>query len=221
MGLIRVINPNSTQAITDKMAQSLAPYAARSGYRIDCVTLSKGPAGVASDEDIAQVAPLVAEAVGNDAEADVFVIACYSDPGLSEARQVTDKPVIGIGEAAVSTALALGDRFGIISVSDWSVARHAQYMMSRDIHARCAGDRPLGFSVADTQNADAFEMIEKVARQLTEQDKADVLITACAGMSRHQPRLEAATGAIVIDPVRAAVAVAISVLIAREAAAHD
>jgi len=210
--LIRVINPNSTQAITDRMAEALIPYAKRSGMKIDCVTLKDGPPGVASDADIDTVAPLVAQAVAQDQEADVFVIACYSDPGLMEAREQTSRPVIGIGEAAVTTALALGDRFGIISVSDWSVSRHATDMKARGLFERCAGDRPIGFSVMETESADAFETIAQVGRSLCNTDGANVLITACAGMSRHLPMLEAATQTTVVDPVRAATAMAIGML---------
>lgn len=53
---------------------------------------------------------------------------------------------------------------------------------------------------------------------LRDQDGADVLITACAGLSRHMARLEAETGLPVVDPVRAAVAIAIGVLNSRRAA---
>ena len=31
---------------------------------------------------------------------DAFVIACYGDPGVSACREVTEKPVVGIGEAS-------------------------------------------------------------------------------------------------------------------------
>ncbi|WP_306152015.1 aspartate/glutamate racemase family protein [Roseovarius sp. MMSF_3281] len=220
MTLIRVINPNSNQDITDRMAEALALYAQRSGFRIDCATLAEGPAGIASDADIENVAMPVAQYVAEDKDADAFVIACYSDPGLDEARARTDRPVIGMGEAAIATALALGNRFGVISVSDWSVGRHAQDMAARQVGSRCAGDRPLGFSVAETERANAFDRIAQVARTLREVDGADVLITACAGLSRHLPRLEQAIGVPVVDPVRAATAMAIGLLTAREAASN-
>ncbi len=214
--VLRVINPNSTTAITDRMAEALAPYLRSGGVQIDCVTLADGPAGVASDADIAQVTPLVADRIASD-DAAAFVIACYSDPGHAAARKVTDRPVIGIGEAAIATAMTLGGRFGIISVSDWSVGFHARDMKTRKLDARCAGDRPLGFNVADTESADAFDRIASVGRDLLEKDGADVLITACAGMSRHLPRLEAALGCPVVDPVRAATAIALGILANKEA----
>lgn len=218
MPLIRVINPNSNAAITARMAEALAPMAQAGGPAIDCITLDDGPVGVASDADIATAAPLLRDHVANDREASAFVIACYSDPGLSLAREVTDRPVLGIGEAAVATALTLGQKFGVISVSDWSVDRHARDMTQRGLAARCAGDRPLRLSVSDTATPEAFSRIREVALNLRDQDGADVLITACAGLSRHMARLEAETGLPVVDPVRAAVAIAIGVLNSRRAA---
>jgi Asp/Glu/hydantoin racemase len=218
MALIRVINPNSLQAFTDRMAEALEPYSFSGAVQIDCVTLTEGPPGIASDADIAAATPLVAEYVAQDSSADAFVIACYSDPGLQEARARTSRPVIGIGEAAIGTALSLGQRFGIISVSDWSVGRHARDMAERNIAARCAGDRPLGFSVLATERPEALQTLVQVARSLRDEDGADVLITACAGMSRHLPRLEQEAGLPVIDPVRAATSMAIGVLAGRESA---
>ncbi|WP_394706197.1 aspartate/glutamate racemase family protein [uncultured Cohaesibacter sp.] len=99
--------------------------------------------------------------------------------------------MIGVGQAAISTALSLGGRFGIISVSDWSVGFHQREMVKRGVERHCAGDRPTGMTPAETESApDALERMVAVARALKEQDGADVLITACAGMAKHRKALE-------------------------------
>jgi len=46
---------------------------------------------------------------------DSFIIGCYSDPGLYEAREITEKPVFGIAESSMVTALLLGHKFSILS----------------------------------------------------------------------------------------------------------
>jgi len=51
------------------------------------------------------------------------VIACFSDPGPHACREATRRPVFGINECGVLTALACGDRFGIIAIAARSVAR--------------------------------------------------------------------------------------------------
>lgn len=214
--VIRVINPNSNGSITARMAEALVPLVQEGGPQIDCITLEKGPPGVASDADIEAAGALVARHVAGDHGAAAFITACYSDPGLIQARALTRRPVIGIGEAAMATALSIGQRFGVISVSDWSVARHERDRAALGWSPRCAGDRALRLDVAETATPGAFARIREVALDLRDQDGADVLITACAGLSRHMPQLEAETGLPVIDPVRAAAAIAIGLLNARK-----
>ena len=218
--LIRVLNPSATPAITAGLPAVLAPYARASDLRFDCVTLAGGPSVIGSDGDVAQAAPLVAERVASDTEAQAFLIACYSDPGLTEARMRCGKPVIGFGAAAISTALALGERFGILSMSGWSVGRHARDMAARGVGARCAGDRPLGLTPTQAASGEGFERITQVARELRDSDGADVLILGCAGLSEQMQRLEAATGLPVVDPVRAAGAI-VAGLFAGRSTGHD
>jgi allantoin racemase len=52
----------------------------------------------------------------------------------------------------------------------------------------------------------------EVATALRDEDKADVVILGCAGMSRYRRRLETLLGLPVIDPSQAAVGFAVSAL---------
>ena len=141
---------------------------------------------------------------------DAFVIACFSDPGLQLCREATRRPVFGINECGVLTALARGDRFGVIAIAANSVARHRRYLRQMGLADRLAGERPLGMSVAETASGEeAFARMEAVGRELKEKDGADVIVMGCAGMARHRRPLEAALGVPVIDPTQAAVAMAI------------
>ena len=63
-----------------------------------------------------------------DGDAAAFVIACFSDPGLFAARESPAKPVLGIAECGILTALTLGHRFGVISILARSVARQLRYI---------------------------------------------------------------------------------------------
>jgi Asp/Glu/hydantoin racemase len=51
-------------------------------------------------------------------------------------------------------------------------------------------------------------MIE-VGRMLVQQDGADVVVMGCAGMARHRAALQQALGIPVIDPIQAAISMAI------------
>ena len=52
--------------------------------------------------------------------ADAFIIACFGDPGLEAAREVTDKPVIGIAQAAITAARLMAPNFSVLYVLDKS-----------------------------------------------------------------------------------------------------
>jgi allantoin racemase len=145
-----------------------------------------------------------------DNASDAFVIACYSDPGLHVCRESTTRPVFGIAECGVLTALARAGRFGVIAIGQRSIARHMCYLRQMGLTDRLAGERPLEMSVAETASAEkALERMIDIGRQLKEQDGAEAVVMGCAGMARHRLPLEQALGVPVIDPTQAAVTMAI------------
>lgn len=225
--LILVINPNSNRAVTDGLSEVLEPLRSAGGPEIRCETLSGTPFGIESQADIdAVVEPLrrrVAEA-GTAGEVEAFVIACYSDPGLAACRQATDKPVFGIQESGILTAVARGGRYGVIALGAASIERHLRYQRERGLDARLAGERSADLSVAESAGGDAtFARLAEVGRALVEQDGAEVVILGCAGMARHRPGLESALGVPVIEPTQAAVAMAVgaAALAAEDGEAED
>src|SRR5262249_57765007 len=123
---------------------------------IRCTTLSEGPLGIECQKDVEQVTLPLRRLVEQDNAADAFVIACFSDPGLHVCREATRRPVFGINECGVLTALARGDRFGIIAIAAQSIARHRRYLRQMGLAERLAGERPLGLSVAETADGGPF-----------------------------------------------------------------
>jgi allantoin racemase len=207
---ILVINPNSNPAVTAGLDAALATLRLADGPSIRCATLAEGPFGIETQKDVEQVTLPLRRLVEQDNAADAFVIACFSDPGLHVCREATRRPVFGINECGVLTALARGDRFGIIAIAAKSVARHRRYLRQMGLDGRLAGERALEMSVAETASGEnTFARMETVGRALIEQDGADVVVMGCAGMARHRRPLEAALGVPVIDPTQAAVAMAI------------
>jgi allantoin racemase len=207
---ILVINPNSNPAVTAGLDAALATLRLADGPSIRCTTLAEGPFGIETQKDVEQVSLPLRRLVEQDNAADAFVIACFSDPGLHVCREATRRPVFGINECGVLTALSRGDRFGIIAIAAKSVARHRRYLRQMGLDDRLAGERALEMSVAETASGDGtFARMETVGRALVEQDGADVVVMGCAGMARHRRPLEAALGVPVIDPTQAAVAMAI------------
>jgi len=207
---ILVINPNSNPAVTAGLDAALATFRLADGPSIRCTTLAEGPFGIESQKDVEQVTLPLRRLVEQDNAADAFVIACFSDPGLQVCREATRRPVFGISECGLLTALGRGDRFGVIAIQAASIARHQRYMREMGLTERFAGERPLGMSVAESACGEGtFARMEVIGRDLVEKDGANVVVLGCAGMARHRRPLERSLGVPVIDPTQAAVTMAI------------
>jgi allantoin racemase len=208
---ILVINPNSTEAVTAGIDKAMEPLRMPGGPAIECVTLKEGPPGIDTQAHVeSAVAPITTMVKSRDNDCSAFVIACYSDPGLHAAREVTSKPVLGIAECGMLTALTLGQRFGVISILRKSIPRHLRYVGQMGLNDRMAGDRAIGLGVVElVDEARTFNRMAEVAAELRDDDGADVLIMGCAGMARYRDRLQRHVGLPVVEPSQAAVSMAI------------
>jgi allantoin racemase len=210
-GPIVVINPNSTEAVTAAIDAAMAPLRLAGGPEIVCQTLNEGPPGIESQHDSDSVIePLCQTIAAQDNAAAAFVIACFSDPGLHSAREATAKPVLGIAECGILTALTLGHRFGVISILAKSVPRHLRYIGAMGVSDRLAADLPIGLGVVELGDAHtAIARMKEVGTRLRDAHGADVLVMGCAGMARYRDELEAAVRLPVVEPTQAAVAMAL------------
>jgi Asp/Glu/hydantoin racemase len=205
------------------MAEALLPFANPAGPAISCITLSEGPFGIQSQADADSVIMPLHRLIQQRSDADAYILACYSDPGLQACREATSKPVFGIAECGLLTALTRGERIGVIAVSSRAIPRHMRYLRQLGLESRFAGERSAEITVAQAAAGDdAYERMLRAGQALKEQDGANVLILGCAGMARHRAPIEDALGIPVIDPTQAAVAIAIgAVQIAAQGKGHS
>ncbi len=208
---ILVINPNSTEAVTTGIDAAMEPLRQPGGPVIECMTLREGPPGVETQAHVESVVqPLARLVETRDNDVGCFVIACFSDPGLHLCREVTRKPVLGISECGILTALTLGERFGIIAIKTASVKRHLRYIGAMGVAGRLAGDMAIDLGVVElSDEGRTFGRMVDVGRRLRDERGADVLVMGCAGMARYRDRLESETGLPVVEPSQAAAAMAI------------
>jgi len=211
MNTILVINPNSTEAVTRGIDEACAPLRMQGGPAIETVTLKEGPPGVETQQHVDGVIPHLIELVKrNETQFAAFVIACYSDPGLHSIREVTRKPVLGISECGILTALTLGQKFGVIAILQKSIPRHLRYVGALGVSDRLAAELPVGLSVVELSNQEkTFGRMVEVGKALRGTHGADVIVMGCAGMARYRKRLQDAVGIPVVEPTQAAVAMAI------------
>ena len=210
-----VLNPNSTQAVTEALSASLEPMRLPGGPAIECATLAGTPPGIETDADVAAVVEPVCDFFrARQAGASAFVIACFSDPGIESARRAAGRPVFGMGESGYLTALTRGERFGVISVLPAAVARHRRHIERMGIASRLAADLPIGLGVVELEDeARALRRMCEAGAVLRDEHRADVLVLGCAGMARQRRPLEEALGLPVVEPVQAAVTLALGAVL--------
>ena len=205
---IAVINPNTTQSMTEKIGAA-ARAVAGPGTTILAVSPSMGPVSIEGHYDEAvSVLGVLDEVRRGEAEGcDGYVIACFGDPGLLAAREVARGPVLGIAEAAMHVASMVGSGFSIVTTLARTVgiARHLveAYGMTR----HCRGIRATDLAVLDLEQTDssASAAILEECRRAVREDRADAIVLGCAGMADLAKRIGDSLGVPVVVGVAAGV----------------
>ncbi|KRB85179.1 aspartate/glutamate racemase family protein [Noviherbaspirillum sp. Root189] len=205
---IKIINPNTTWSMTEKIG-ACARMVAATTTEIIAVSPSMGPVSIESHYDEAMCVPGLLEEIraGEACGVDGYVIACFGDPGLYAAREIARGPVIGIAEAAMHTASFVGASFSVVTTLSrtcgmaWHLAE--RYGMQRF----CRNVRACDLNVLDLERKDsnALRVITEECRRALIQDKADCIVLGCAGMTDLCREISRDIDAPVIDGVGAAV----------------
>jgi allantoin racemase len=206
--IIKLINPNTTPAIT-AMLGDCARRIAAAGTEIVAVNPPLGPPSVEGWYDEALAVPgLLAEVeAGERLGCDGYVIACFGDPGLYAARELARGPVVGIAEAAMHAASMIAPNFAVVTTLSrtramaWHLAE--RYGLGRFCRSVRATDIPvLDLAVPESS---AHRLIVEECRSALRIDGAEAIVLGCAGMADLQAQIAEAIGAPVIEGVAAAV----------------
>jgi allantoin racemase len=151
---------------------------------------------------------------------DAAIIGCGNDPGLQQARQAVDIPVVGPTEAAMLLACTLGFKFGVVTVMDDLVPICERNIRNYGLEWRAASPVRV-YQLGEDPFKSLGEMIFNPAAinpQFDElcraciADGAEVIIPACAALSPATSLLGyrevPGTGVPVIDVTQAAVKMA-------------
>ena len=204
---ILVINPNTSETMTDHIREALEAIK-RSDTELTVVCPDSGPETIESAYDEAYAIPPTLELVkkANTEGYDAVILACFSDPGLEAAREVSDIPVVGIEEATLHMAAMLGAKFSIMTPRKQRIPSKSEHVHLRGLSHFLASVRSLDLSVAETDSdpAKTKQRLLDVARVAVESDGAEVIIMGCAGMAGYAAEIEEQLGAKVIDPAAVA-----------------
>lgn len=211
---IKILNPNTSKDMTNNIKQ-IALNCSSEKTDIICKTAKKGPKSIEtfSEESIATVE--VMDLIKTDKnKVDAYLIACFGDPGLYEAREITDVPVMGVGEASILMAALLGYKFSIITILRRTIAAVGEQLERIGMKKRCASIKYTEEGVLDIEENknQAKESLVSLSKEAIEEDGAEVICLGCAGMSGMDKEIEKVTGAPTIDPVVAGVKITEAVI---------
>jgi Asp/Glu/hydantoin racemase len=196
--------------VTRGIDEACNPLRMSGAPQIECLTLKEGPPGIETQQHVDGVVSPLLNVIREKKDYAAYVIACYSDPGLHALREATRKPVLGISECGILTALTIGQKFGVIAILQTSIPRHLRYMGALGVMDRLAGELPVGLRVSElSDEKTTFGRMVEVGKRLRNEHGADVIVMGCAGMARYRKPLHDALGIPVVEPTQAALAMAI------------
>ena len=204
---IMVVNPNTSESMTRHMEKELERVR-RSDTKLTVVCAETGPETIESAYEEAFAIPPTLNWVkrANQQGYDAVVLACFSDPGLEAAKEISKIPVVGIGEATYHMAAMLGAKFSIITIRKEYVPAVREQVHRKGLEYYLASVINLGLSVAETdaKPEEAKRRVLELSKKAIEEDGAEVVILGCAGMSGYASEIESKLGAKVLDPTAVA-----------------
>ncbi len=213
MSRILVINPNCSTACSAGIDAAIAPFRFAGGPLMEVATLAEGPPAIYTWRDWHAAVEPMCRLIERET-ADVFVVACASDPGIEAARAATDRPVLGVFRSAVAAAVARAERFGVIAIVEASKARHMAALRSMGLEQRLAAEVALNVTMDTLLDPEAARARLIAAGQEAVAAGAQTVILGCTGMAHHRAAVEQAIGVPVIEPCQAAVALALGTILA-------
>ncbi len=202
---IVIINPNSSEAMTSDIRMNAQKYAAGE-YEVEVFATPGAPDFIDSYEDATNAVfgmiPLVRKL---EKDTDAFIIACHGDPGIDVLKEISTKPVVGIGEASMKLATMLGHKFSVLTTSKRSIAgKEAVINQYRLTDSMASVRAPENENSMEDEKASYLE----AGRLALEKDGAEVLVLGCAGLTGLDESLMEELGVPVLDGVKCALMIA-------------
>jgi allantoin racemase len=203
-----LVNPNTTASMT-RAIEANARTAATSDLIVEATNPTSGPASIENDDDERRCVPnLLAEferaAVRPQDRPDAYVIACFGDPGLDQARALVDGPVLGIAQAAMHAAALTAGGFSVVTSMSATVPR-AWELAKAYTPGQCLGVHASDIPVL-TIDSDPTTVrpIGELCEHALAQDGSHAIVLGCAAMAKFAAPLTRRLGVPVSDGVVAA-----------------
>jgi len=207
MNKILWINPVGT-AVFDSAMEEFLGSAKSSETSVDVVSLKRGPMHLEYHYYEALVLTDILHKIRH-AELDGYdaaVIGCFYDPGLSEAREITDRLVVTApAESAMHIASTLGHTFSILVGRRKWIPKMHENVVKYGFDKRLASFKSLELGVYDFQKdpEETAHRMRQAAKEAVEIDRAEAIVLGCTIEFGFYNKLQQEIGVPVIDAVLA------------------
>ena len=209
---ILVINPNSSEIVTDVIAKA-AGKKAKSTTELFFLTNPCGTKNIDSAfGDYMSTHSHIKACMEKveELKPDAVVLAGFGNVGIHALKEALDIPVVSISEAAMAIACLLGHKFTTITMLKQFIPYQEDLVRLYRFENKCASCRAININVeraACEREQTLAELKEEVLR-VAREDGSEVIILACAGLCGYEDELTEMVGMPVLDPVVVAVKVA-------------
>ncbi|RUR33815.1 aspartate/glutamate racemase family protein [Vreelandella nanhaiensis] len=213
---IHIINPNTTASMTHAIHQAAELYTS-TGTRVSASQPEAGPVSIESHYDEVISAVGVAEEVlkgEHKGNIDAYIVACFGDPGLLAARELTRAPVIGIAEAAFHMATLISTRFSIVTTLSRTGIIAEHLLEQYGFRHHCRRIRAAEIPVLDLEHHPdaAFKRIVEECCRARDEDDIGAIVLGCGGMANLTQEISQEVGIPVVEGVSAALKLAESLV---------
>ncbi len=205
---ILIINPNSDPAMTEAIQKTANDFI-YGGFEVACKPTPGAPKFIETYEDELEAAPGMVQLVKENVEYDGYIVACHDDPNLDIIKEITKKPVVGIGEASMKIASMLGHRFSVVSTSKHSIPLKEELVRKYHLQHILASVKAPDEDMSKISEEEKYLKVSKLA---IEEDMAEVIVLGCAGMTGLDKFLQEKLNVPVLDGVICALFIAMGFL---------
>jgi Asp/Glu/hydantoin racemase len=200
IGLIRVLTTSDEETLQShgRILMELFPQ-----WEVLSACIPDQPEGIHDERTKTEALPKIEELAMSmtDEDIDGLIISCADDPAVDSLNRKLSIPVVGAGRSTALLAMGLGERVGVIGITD-----ETPKIMKKVLKGFLFEEsRPAGVSTTlDLMTPEGKESVLIEAHRL-KSEGVDVLALACTGMSTVSlaPEIRRETGLRVIDPVSA------------------
>jgi len=207
-----IVNPNSSEIVSEVIMRS-ASKKAKPDTELVMMT---NPAGTRNIDcafgDYMSSHSHIKECLAKVEEIrpDAVVLAGFGNVGIYALKEALSIPVVSISEATMAVACLLGHRFTTITMLKRFIPYQEDLVRLYGFDRKCASCRSIDINVEDAachRDRTLSDLKDEVLR-VVQEDNAEVIILACAGLCGYEDELSELIGIPVLDPVVVAVKVA-------------